>query len=148
MCPAVTFMLPNPSTSCHLSPSLRRRSRPCEGGGCPTLSIVALLRGSLRPVPLPLLTVTPCGLAASDRPLRAAATPTGGRLWVVVSMGDHLRVSNRPLAGSLGRSQLPLQPAWPWVAAPARGLAMVSHPYKGSSYGWPPLHASFTARMQ
>ncbi|RRT52903.1 hypothetical protein B296_00019282 [Ensete ventricosum] len=87
----------------------------------------------------PLLAVGPCGLAASGCPLRApcsrpslrvprckqlcpraAAALAGGRLWA----------SSRALAGSLGCSRLPLQPAWPWVDAPARGLAMADHPYK------------------
>ncbi|RWW43195.1 hypothetical protein BHE74_00051165 [Ensete ventricosum] len=51
---------------------------------------------------------------------RVAAALAGGRLWA----------SSRALAGSLGCSRLPLQPAWPWVDAPARGLAMAGHPCK------------------
>ncbi|RWW05541.1 hypothetical protein GW17_00031181 [Ensete ventricosum] len=84
---------------------------------------------------------SPYGLTASNCGgcLRAAAS-TGGSPY-----GLALAASNRPLVGDLGYSRLPLQPAWPWVAAPARGLAMAGHPYKGSGRGQPPLQVACSA---
>ncbi|RWW06876.1 hypothetical protein GW17_00029767 [Ensete ventricosum] len=40
-----------------------------------------------------------------------------------------------------GRPPAGIQPAWPWVTAPARGLAMAGHSCKGFGCGWPPLLA-------
>ncbi|RZR71142.1 hypothetical protein BHM03_00003838 [Ensete ventricosum] len=88
----------------------------------------------------------PCGLAAGDCPLR----PSRGRLpltaWLqalptpqapplqapAMPAGDHacwrlplqgaLAMVGRPLTGGLGRSWMPLQPTWSWVADPAWGL--------------------------
>ncbi|RZS26846.1 hypothetical protein BHM03_00060248, partial [Ensete ventricosum] len=60
----------------------------------------------------PVGTALQATVPAGDCHLRAT-TPTGDRLRAAAPAGDRLRVSNRPLARILGRSRLPLQPAWP-----------------------------------
>ncbi|RWW46996.1 hypothetical protein BHE74_00047041 [Ensete ventricosum] len=62
-------------------------------------------------------------------PLQAPAMPAGGRgfwrlhLLVVAPCG--LATPTR----GFSRGRPPLQVAWPWLAAPARGLDVANHPF-------------------
>ncbi|RWV88918.1 hypothetical protein GW17_00048961, partial [Ensete ventricosum] len=94
--------------------TLARRQPPCQGAATPAAGAAAPVGGK------------PLWAGHWRRPLVSC------RLRATASMGDSpyglaLAASNRPLAGGLGHSRLPLQSAWPWVA-PTTGLAMASHP--------------------
>ncbi|RWW37465.1 hypothetical protein BHE74_00057409, partial [Ensete ventricosum] len=112
--------------------ALARRQPPCQGAATPATGAAAPVGG---------------------RPLRAGhwrPPLVSCRLWATASMGDSpyglaLAASSRPLVGGLGHSRLPLQSAWPWVAAPTTGLVMAGHPCKGSGRGQPPLQVAWPA---
>ncbi|RWW33086.1 hypothetical protein GW17_00002223 [Ensete ventricosum] len=120
------------------SPSLPlcRRQLPLPVGNRPTKK-----RPPLRPVLPPLLAV---GLAASGNPLRVpycrpplrAGRNQSCPQTAAAPMGERFRASNRPLAGSLGHSRLPLQLAWPWPATPARSLVVAGCPSTLRSAQW------------
>ncbi|RWV78884.1 hypothetical protein GW17_00060068 [Ensete ventricosum] len=144
----------------HPAAVLARRQPPYQGAAILASSAAALAEGRALQTVAPaspmlqaIMLVGRCGLAIIVRacewllPLRATVS-TGGHLWDAALAGSCQWASKCPLTGSLGRSRLPLQPAWPWVVALARGLAIAGHPCKGSGHGWPHLLAAFTTKIQ
>ncbi|RZR95578.1 hypothetical protein BHM03_00024438, partial [Ensete ventricosum] len=101
--------------------------------------------------PLPLLATalvtgaTPCGLVVGGCPLRAGYWHLllTDALQSVALEGAALQVVV-PASGCCPYGRSPLYRwAWPLPTAPARGLAVASHPYKWPSHGrLPPVLAT------
>ncbi|RWW21765.1 hypothetical protein BHE74_00026898 [Ensete ventricosum] len=114
------------------------RGRPCKWQpwprGCPLQPRRGAAPCNLA-AGLPLATspraAAPCGLAMGYRVLRALPMPVGtaihARGWPRL-----LAIAPCELAAparGFGRGRPPLHVAWPWLAAPTGGLAVVSHPF-------------------
>ncbi|RWW66033.1 hypothetical protein BHE74_00026624, partial [Ensete ventricosum] len=105
----------------------------------------------------------PCKLAPSQKgappwvlPLRVLPTPAStnhayGRLHLLAVAlavgGCAVPAGSCPLQAALAVVGCHVG-AWPWVDAPAGGMAMAGHPYRWSGHGWLPLLAMFTVKTQ